>query len=145
MPNRFIPQRTPTFTDRSGVIKSSRSPAGKSALVSEDVASDPRLLAQAMREIHDRVQALERVKPNEYKEFELDCQTSGTVACPHLFNSPVRYSVVHWKSSTGTVAPILTVNESKTDLNTLTLNSAVKGRAVVRVERAQTQPTTGTP
>ncbi len=48
---------------------------------------------------------MEAKTPPEAMEMEVDCPSSGQVSITHNFDCPVRWSVVHWKSSTTVTAP----------------------------------------
>lgn len=138
--NRPVSANSPRFVSVKGVKKTSRGYANAQPLIEDADPSDPSKLTRTLNALHQRLSSLERTRPPEYQEFELDCGSSGTVTCQHDYNAPVRYVIVHWK---GSAAPNLNVNESLSTTSALVLNSSVQGRAVVRVERAQQQVTSG--
>jgi len=138
--NRSLTANSPRFVSVAGVKKTGRGYASAKLSLGATDVNDPEKLIQAFNAIHNRLSELEKTKPAEYIDFELDCKTTGTVQCQHNFNAPVRFTLVHWK---GSAAPTLNQNEAASTANLLVLNSTVQGRAIVRVERAQQTPTAG--
>ena len=89
-----------------------------------------------------RIEELERLAVPEPTEFEVAVGASGSVTMEHGFNSQVRWYVTHWKASSG--GPNLRTDEANTTLNSLVLISGAAGKAIIRVEPSQFEPTQGT-
>ncbi len=124
------------FVDLNGNFANTRPLASSTAYVSPEDAADTTRLAELITDLSKRVAALEGNRAPDYIEFEkqVTAAGSGNVSLQHNFGCPVRFSVSHWK---GVSNYSFNVNETLSTDNTLSLNSLVAGRVVLRVEKAQ--------
>jgi len=126
----------------NSAIGKARRAISQTSSVSEEDVKDTGKLAENLRQIVARVNKLEAALQPEATEFEVNLPDSGTlVELPHGFKTTsVRWTVVGWFSQAGgvspTEAPRLVYDSSSTALS-LFLRSYIKGRAIIRVEPAQ--------
>lgn len=123
------------FFDINGVLAKARRFVSISSSVSESDVTDPKKLAELLKNLVSQVGKLENKSTPEAVEYELDVSNGGTkVRIRHGFNSPVRFYVTHWSNSSG--APSLVWDTTSTP-DLLVLKSYVSGRAIVRIEPVQ--------
>jgi hypothetical protein len=126
----------------NNVIAKARRGITQTASVSADDLKDPGKQAEIIRQLMARINKLEAAAAPEATEFEVLVGDGGQlVELPHGFKSTaVRWSVVGWfcvpAGASPVDAPRLTYDPSST-LTSLFLRSYVKGRAIIRVEPAQ--------
>ncbi len=126
----------------SGLFTKGRRFVSSSASVQEEEVKDPSKLAEIIRQALKRVSDLEAKSGAEGIEFEVAVGTGGaTVSLPHGIMGPVRWWVTGWMQQSGVAYPAAApaiVQDASTTVGTLVLRSYVTGRAIVRVEPAQT-------
>jgi hypothetical protein len=131
------------FIDRLGnVSRARRSVSGTASVQDEEVKSHVKL-AEVLRGLLRRITELEAKTPKEATEFEVDLVSAGDiVTLSHKYGVPVRYYVVTWTrlsnpASAFPANPPNFVMQSTSDINNLVLKGTVSGRAIIRVEPAQ--------
>lgn len=118
-----------------GVLRTStRSPAKTRGYNDQDIAQ-PSRLAEAFRDVQDRLAALEGKSGPEAAEYALVAGTAGArLTVYHGFGSPVRWWVTDVSSA---VAGPSLVRDDTSDANTLVLRSYVSCSIVLRIEPSQ--------
>lgn len=89
----------PKFVDLAGALGSARRYVSGGDNVLEEDVKEPRKLSETLRSLFRRVASLEAKSPPEGTEFEVDCPEYGSVTLNHNFRCPVRWRVIHWRST----------------------------------------------
>lgn len=126
------------FIGSNGILAKARRFVSTSPAVSEADVTEPKKLAEILRNLCSLVAKLENKSGPEAVEIEADVSTGAAkVYLRHSLNSPIRFYVTHWSNSTG--APSLVWSSDSTP-DMLVLKSYVAGRAVIRIEPVQSAP-----
>jgi hypothetical protein len=135
------------FINIQGIIQKARRFVSSQASVQDEEVRNPSKLAEILRGMSAQLSGLEALVPSEGLEFEVNVGELGSpVTMNHGFGVPVRWWVTAWLNPDGGYTPMGSpwlVQDASSDLNTLVLRSYMTGRAVVRIEPAQS-PLTST-
>jgi hypothetical protein len=129
------------FFDVNGVLQKARRFVSGNGNVFDDDVKDQRKLAELLRSAFKRLTDIESTVGPEPTEFAVNVPSGGLIVeLAHNMNGPVRFFTTYWLHQDNSTSPIYgpaLVVDSTSDDNTLRLRSYVAGRAVIRVEQAQ--------